>query len=721
MPSILFGLISLLSAFLLFWSEPLVAKMILPLFGGTPAVWNTCLMFFQGVLLIGYGYAHVLTRFLTPHRQILLHIVFMVTALAFLPIYLGWLGDLPPMQNPIGWLLLLLTGSLTVPFLLVSATAPLLQYWYGQINKNSAPDPYFLYSASNLGSMGALLAFPLLLEPYLYLQHQNQLWTYLYIFLIILISACTAYVGQRSTPAVGLVTKEVSNLLTPNYKIRLRWLILAFIPSSLLLSTTAYLTTDIAAVPLFWVIPLAIYILTFILVFSRRALIPHRWSLWLQPLSLTLLIAFPFVALNIKMNLIPFLLITFVLYLFVLFSISLVCHGELATSRPKLLYLTEFYLLIALGGLLGGVFNNLIAPILFKDFWEYPIILVLTCFLGLSTNNHMPNCASVYDLLCAMLLCLGFLLIGTYHWQANHYNLLYLLGIVLLLTAIHRPLRFSLVFVVLLFFAKSIAPYADKIPIFQDRNFFGVMKIIDLPNARILFNGTTKHGLQSLIPVHRLKILSYYTPLASLFTPLREKTLKVGIIGLGAGTLACYAKPQDQFVFYEINPMAINIAQDPRYFSFLSSCAPNATIVLGDARLSLQKAPAGQYDMLIFDAFNSDAIPIHLLTQEAINLYLNKLSTHGLLLFHISNRYLNLAPILSVIAHSLQLEAMSFMSDSSHNPDIFESFWVIMARDAHDLDFISNKKWKKLAYSEKTPIWQDDFSNILSALETIYI
>lgn len=711
-----FSLTLIMSAFLLFWLEPLIGKMILPILGGVPAVWNTCMLFFQAMLLAGYGYAFLTTRFLNHKAQIILHCCLMLLALFFLPISLpanvsSWL-----IQDPVAWLLSFLLMTIGLPFLVIGATAPLLQHWYARIQVGPK-DPYFLYSASNLGSMLALIAFPFLLEPHWPLQHQSIWWRNTYVILFLLLIGCAMTVWRSNSQRVPASQASIADdsLIIPNTLLRLRWLLLAFVPSSLLLSITAYLTADVAAVPLFWLVPLALYILSFIIVFAKKPIISNRFPLLALPILLGLFLILPLGYQRLNYSI--YIILQIVIYLSLLFCVALAAHGQLVAKRPQVKYLTEFYWWIALGGALGGVFNVLIAPYIFTYYWELPIVLAMAIFL-LPSKLQKPG--KYFSIIIVVLLSIPLIIFKYVHIPSSSFNIYFSMVVIAVFCLIKQRWAFAIGATLLLFLGRDIYHYDYYKLVTQQRNFFGIIRVIDVNDKRILLNGSTLHGMQNLTLGQQRQILSYYWSLASLFNTVNKELPKthVGVVGLGTGTLACYARSQDQFDFYEINPAVIKIANNNQIFSLISACTPHARMILGDARLSLRTAPPHTYHFLIMDAFNSDAIPVHLLTIEALQLYLNKLTPDGILLFHISNRYLNLAPVLQAAATQLHLPIYQLeQSPLDKNPYLFSSTWIAIASSKHAEQNLKQAGWTVLAQQKKIKAWSDTFSNILSVIK----
>jgi len=725
-----------MSAVLLFWMEPMVAKMILPLLGGAPSVWNTCIVFYQTLLLLGYVYAHATTRWLGLRWQAVLHVLLLVVVFVTLPVHVasGWA---PPLSsNPVLWLFLLLLISVGLPFFTLSTTAPLLQKWFAFTVHPSAKDPYFLYSASNLGSLMGLLGYPLLIEAYFSLPLQARIWSVSYIFLAGTILAC-AFIALKS-PRIGMghLNSETTDA-SAGLKIRqrTRWVLLAFVPSSLLLGVTNYITTDIAQVPLLWIIPLAIYLISFVLVFSPKAFIPHGLMVRVQPFLLvalailfywgfTKIVAWPFI---------PF-------HLLVFFVTAMVCHGEIAYSRPSTFHLTEYYLWISVGGVLGGVFNTLVAPQVFNSFAEYPLMIAIACLLRPSLDSDQRPYKRWYDLglPLASLVLFGLSKIGMRYLVQGRNNLGILELIVFILISCmvgvicfsfrSRPMRFGFGMGAILLVGFFLTGEQEQI-LYRERNFFGIHKVVYDPKGdyHLLFHGTTLHGAQSLNPVRIHEPLTYFHPTGPLgqvfgVFPKNPDHARVAIIGLGTGSTAGYARPGQHWTFYEIDPTVKRIATESRYFTFLKDCPAKASVVLGDARLSLVNATDHSYDLIVLDAFSSDAIPLHLLTREALKLYLAKLSESGIMVFHISNRYLNLKPILGNLANHMNLVCLvqedMDLSEAEKKAKKAPSTWVVIARRSPDLNRLAaDHRWKPLSSTPKSKLWTDDFSNIVSVFK----
>jgi hypothetical protein len=738
--SLIFASAMFFSAVLLFLVEPMFAKMALPLLGGTAAVWNTCMVFFQAGLLAGYAFAHGVTERLSTRGRTILQLALLLLPLLVLPIHIraGWTP--PGGQNPIPWLLAILLVSVGLPFFMLATITPTLQAWFANTGHPYAKDPYFLYAASNLGSMLGLLSYPLLIEPHLRLADQSRLWTFGYGALVALVLGCAVIVwrwpsaprdthgpGESHNPAGE--SSAADSAARPSTATRARWVVLSFVPSSLMLGVTTTLTTDVPPIPLFWIAPLAVYLVTFILVFAQKPRVSHEQMIEKLPL-LVLASLIPIVT---KAQFPVFLLIA--LDLLTLFVAAMVCHGELAKSRPASRYLTEFYLWMALGGVLGGLFNGILAPLIFSWVLEFPLVLVLAALLRPSaqlTQEQQPR-ARLLDF--ALPVALGALAVGLI-WACEAMGakpgpVLHLMvfapAMLLCLSFAKRPVRFAVGVAVLL--AASLlytGPYGHVLE--TKRSFFGVYRVtVDREKKfRVFFHGSTIHGLQHLDPSQRLEPLSYFTrigPVGQLFTAFSGSGLlqRVAVVGLGAGSMACYGQPGQQFTYYEIDSAVERIARDPRYFTFLRDCSPKIDVILGDARLSLQNATDHQYGLLVLDAFSGDALPVHLVTREAMLLYLSKLSPNGVLVFNITNRFLNLGPVLGNLARDAGLVGLvqddSNVSEAEQAGGRYPSRWVVMARTESDLGSLAHdSRWTVLPDRPDMPVWTDDFSNILSVI-----
>jgi hypothetical protein len=725
LPVVAFSTTMLISAALLFMVQPMFTKMLLPLLGGTPAVWNTSMLFFQTALLAGYAYAHYSIKRLGVRRQVVLHLALVGASLAFLPVAVpgGWQ---PRGENPAIWLLALLTVVIGLPFFVVSTTSPTLQRWFATLGHRSAGDPYFLYAASNVGSLVALLSYPILAEPMLRLTDQAVLWSAGYAaFALLTLGAAiiTWRSSSRSGPAKAEVAETAVGRLAPTR--RLRWVALAFVPSSLMLGVTTYFTTDIAPIPLLWVIPLSLYLATFILVFSKRTEHIHRVAIRASPFAVVVL------ALTMVLNASEPLWLIIGLHLAAFFLIALACHGRVAADRPGASHLTSFYLSLAIGGALGGLFNAIVAPVVFDSLVEYPIVLVCASLL-VSRSTQTSARWAIRDMMAPLLVVAVGLLapvaerIGWPGAQwANAGRILLAVAALICFAAGSRPLRFALC-VSALFLANAVPVLGSGTILFSDRSFFGVSSVgYDAGERRHVFNhGSTLHGFQSMDADQRLQPASYYDesgPLGAVFAPGPAAGADVAVIGLGTGTMACYAKSGQSWTFYELDPTVVRVARDERLFTYLRDCPGSYDVVVGDGRLNLQLASPGRFALITIDAFSSDAIPMHLLTTEAMDVYKDKLASDGVLLFHISNRYLDLRGVLSRLASESGLVAYvgkdTELDDNDRSQYRSPSVWVAMAQRDAILDGLgTDSLWAPLRPIENAPLWTDDYSNILSVL-----
>jgi hypothetical protein len=720
----------LISAFLLFFLEPMFARMVLPKLGGSPAVWNTALVFYQLTLLAGYGYVHWTTTRLGVRRQAVLHLLVMMAALVALPIAVprGW--QPPANDNPIPWLLALLAVAVGLPLFVVSTTGPLMQRWFAATSHRRASDPYFLYSASNLGSLAGLLSYPILWEPRLALAEQGRLWSWGYVALTAVTLIC-AIAMRRATlmPALAAAAPGLPSVASPapgeapTPGTRLRWVLLALAPSSLMMGVTTHISTEIASIPLLWVLPLALYLATFILTFSRRPLFPHALMVRAMPL-----IVLPLVIAVLSHAVEPVVPIT-CLHLLALFVLAMVCHGELSRTRPPVEHLTEFYLWLAVGGSLGGIVNAIVAPLVFRTIVEYPLAVVLACVLAPSRATTISPRARVLDfVLPLVVLALGWgVAIGVAHLGAGDNSRRIGVTTAALLTFpvlsfSRRPLRFGLGVAALLLLNPDRFQHGTT-TIERERSFFGTHRVVadSRRGLHLLYHGTTLHGIQSTSTPR--EPLGYYTregPFGDVFTAMQARGARsIAVMGLGAGGVGGYAAAGQRWTFFEIDPVVQRIANDPRDFTYLRDSPAKVRVVLGDARLSLAGSH-DRFDVIVLDAYSSDAIPVHLLTREALALYLDRLAPGGVLLFHISNRHFRLAPVVARLALDAGLCARTrhFEADARQIAmGVLPSECAVLARRCEDLGAIeTDPRWQVLRVPEKAPLWRDDFSSLWSVL-----
>ncbi len=719
---VLFTVTMFVSALLLFTVQPMVGKMLLPSLGGTPAVWNTCMVFFQAVLLAGYAYSHLTTTWLGLRKQAVLHVLVLLLPLLTLPITV-LSGSTPPTEhNPIPWLLGRMAVAVGLPFFVVTTGAPLLQRWFAHTGHPTASDPYFLYAASNAGSLIALLGYPVLLERMWTVGQQSLAWSAGYIVLILLIAACAVALwrGLR-VPYADTASAAREDSASPALRRRLYWVLLAFLPSSLMLGVTAHITTDVATVPLLWVVPLALYLLTFVLVFARRQLIPPAVPAWALPILLVLTV---FVGGQDWAGGAAGRSVQIVLHLLVFFCAALVCHARLAQDRPGVRHLTVYYLLMSVGGVLGGLFNAIVAPTVFPAVIEYPLVLVVTCLM-LPADPVPPQqlrLARWLDLLLplAAALLLGLLSLA----KGAPRSLVYGFPALLALACLRRPLRLALCLAALLLVPAYFDNFRKNRLLHIERNFFGVKRVMQDPAGacHMLVHGGTLHGLQATDPRAQREPFSYYHragPAGDVFRVLAQAHpgTPVAAVGLGAGSIATYMSAGQPLTFFEIDPGVARIALDERYFTFLAQCRGPVDIVLGDGRLTLAAAPAERYGLIFLDAFNSDAVPTHLLTREALELYLSRLAPRGWLAFHATNATLDLPALLAVQAANLQLVAFH-RHDPVGGGGKDASDYVVMARTAADLrSLVYDSNWKRLSPRSDVAPWTDQYSSLLALLK----
>ncbi|WP_148597208.1 spermidine synthase [Aquisphaera giovannonii] len=731
--ALLFGLTLFAAAWLLFVVQPMIGKMMLPLLGGTPAVWNTCMLFFQAALLGGYAYAHLLTARLSRRKGMLVHGGLILLALASLPIAARSDEALTSggAAHPAAWLLGQLSVTAGLPFFVVAATAPLLQRWFAGTGHPSARDPYFLYAASNLGSMLALLGYPFLVEPNLTLAAQSSGWAAGYGLLGLLVLGCGVAAARDARRAPPPPMEEAVDV-RPRAKDWPAWVGLAFIPSSLLLGVTTFLTTDLAPFPLLWVVPLAIYLLTFILAFGSHTWLPHAWIVRLAAPSLVFLMVLLCLHAN-ETGWVP-------VHLAVFFLAAMACHGELVRHRPRASRLTEFYLAMSLGGALGGLFNAIVAPLAFSWVAEYPLMLVVaaTVAAGLAAGAgwRRPSLAELVlpVLLGVALLWLAPGLLDQLGLRSGRLGIILTYSLAGLIALGFwwrgRAVGLGLALAAMLLASQSDLNYEGVVRV-QERNFFGVLRVADDATGeyRRLIHSGTLHGIQSLDPSRRDEPLSYYHRTGPFGQVFREwsasaaagASRKVAAVGLGAGSLVSYATPEQDWTFFEIDPDVVRIAEDPALFTYLKDCRAGAWHVeIGDARLRLRRADDASFGLIVLDAFSSDAIPTHLLTREALAMERAKLAPGGLIAFHISNRFIDLAPVLGRLADDAGMAAR-VRADVHLAPGLMEqgklgSIWLVMAADEASLGVLGRDPGWARPPSTAERVWTDDQSDIVRHL-----
>jgi hypothetical protein len=716
-----------ISAALLFAVEPMFTKMVLPRLGGAAAVWSVAMVFFQATLLAGYAYAHLLTRFAPGRGSVLIHLAVLLIACLALPLHLAGGWGQPPSRGEAFWLLGLFAASIGLPFFALAANGPLMQAWFVRTDHPSARDPYFLFAASNVGSFLALISYPTVVEPFLRLREQTWLWTVGFYVLILLIAACGVLLLRSAnlSPAAATARSETA---PPTWRDRLAFVGIAAVPSGLLLAVTLHISTDAAAVPLFWVLPLAIYLLTFVIAFQSRPVVPH---------SLVVKV-FPFVILALAglMIINPFSTIIelVVVHLTAFFVIALLCHGELARRRPAPKYLTAFYMRISAGGAIGGIAVGLIAPQAFNWVAEYPLLIALSvlCMPGLAVPTKG---AGQYLLFGALALAAAVLTILMSSGPKLDDNLITLfIGALLGLTVYfwRAPLAFAAIIAFVLVLGHY--QYSDAIDNFVVRNFFGVLAAAETSDGRfrLLWHGGTGQGAQRIRdrdgnpvagPPEMISEFQAGAGIAQTFDAVRARVggpISYAVVGLGTGSLTCQARPEDSAIYYELDPDVIRIALDPKLFNFVSECRPDIPIVQGDARLTIANAADASYDLILVDAFIGAAIPIHLLTREAMAVYLRKLKPNGIVAMHVSNYHLELATVVAGVANANG--AITRLYDGGDVPeDASEQKWVpivaAVARKDEDFGALAKSRfWPVLPPDPAQRVWTDDYSNVPGAL-----
>jgi hypothetical protein len=688
-------------ATLLFLVQPMVARMVLPLFGGSQAVWTTSMLFFQAVLLVGYGYAHASTRLLGPSRQPIVHAFVLVLAVAALPIGRG-LAPPPSDASPSLWLLGVLAVTVGAPFFVVTTASPLLQRWLVTSGHTAGRDPYFLYAAGNAGSLLALLAYPFLVEPLLTLHQQARLWSIGYVAFVLLCFGCL--VVARRGGALAQSASARASVPSLAWRTRARWVATALVPSSLMLGVTTYISTDVASFPLLWVLPLAVYLLTFVVAFARRPLVTSAAAARILPLPIALVFAQLLGAVSLPLP------VTLLLQLLVLFLVGALAHGRLAEERPVPERLTEFYFLLSIGGVLGGALNALVAPLVFDSVLEYPLVLVFALALRRGSRGRMVDLIPVLTVLVGGLAGLAIV----------HSDLAVravFVGVVLAILAIgvRHPLRLTLSFACL-----TLLLAAASGGVHTERTFFGVLRVTEKDGERKLFHGTTLHGVERFAGPLAGEPLTYYArrgPLGDVFAAY-PRFDRVDAIGLGVGTLAAYGRPGERLTFYELDPAVARIAGDPRFFTYLRDSRADVKIVLGDGRRMIAHVPDGTSDLVIVDAFSSDAVPVHLLTREALELYLRKLRPGGLIAFHVTNRHLDLAPVVARAARALGLAAVERTdpAEGAHGTRT-RSHWIVLARSPDRLEPLLERSGWRIPKVSGGRVWTDDYSNVLSVVK----
>ena len=726
-----FALAVFVSAALIFLVEPMIAKMILPSLGGSPSVWNTCLAFFQIALLAGYLYAHLIQRIASMRVQVIVHASLLCAAALTLPLHISGVLGAPDAERPVLWLLGVLAVSLGAPFALLSATAPLLQAWFARSMPldpvtGKSQEPYALYAASNAGSLIALLSYPLLVEPLATLSLQKMLWSGSFVAFILLLLAVGLPRRAASTVSAAVAVDEPSESAPVTWVQMAVWIGLSAIPSSLMMGVTTHITTDIATAPLLWVIPLALYLITFIIAFKSGRAWKTEKLLWPQAILLILSLLY----LNFKIG--GFLIGVFI-NLGAFFVSALIAHQVLASRRPDPRHLTLFYLCMSVGGVIGGSFNSFLAPVLFSSVLEYPLALVLVALArpgdGSSRSPFSLNAKERKILVIGgtQLVVLG-AVYATGLLGAASIALIMVLSLIAILIAVlmhKRPVYFAGALSVLVILT-GVTNQDGKL-LAHERNFFGIVKIIDQDDAslgkvRVMAHGTTIHGGQALDPAKKCLPLTYYAPQTGLGQAVLNQQashpgLNMAVVGLGAGTFATYTRPTDTLTYFEIDSSVVKYASDPQYFTFLSDCAKTkSAFVVGDARLKMETVPAGSIDLLVVDAFSSDSVPTHLLTVEAVGMYLSKLKEDGVVVFNLSNRHMELRdPVMAAVkANGAVGLSQNYLNTSDSVLTASSTIALVAAKNDQALAaYYADPSWK-VRNIEVTP-WSDNYVNLVGA------
>lgn len=711
------------ASLLLFLVQPLLSKMLIPYLGGAPAVWTTLMLFFQTSLLLGYAYTHFSIKYLGVKQQATLHLIFLIISLVFLPLSLPENLSLDGL-SPELWTLKLALITVGMPFVLLSANAPLMQVWFASYNTNKdkeSAEPYFLYAVSNTGSLLALLAYPFVLQPLLDLQWQSYVWSIGYLIFIVL--CIFSVMAIRKMPHENEETPQdkTTETLSISIKDKLSWVILAAVPSSLLLGSTSFMSTDISASPILWVLPLALYLLTYINTFAVKPLISEK-------LSLHLATFFSFgVIISIFWRAMPLAPII-VLHLGALFFLCMCCHFKLAQKTPHAKLSTTFYLYIALGGALGGLFNAFVAPHIFNTTYEYPLAFGLAIVLLAHAKGGLKAKDIIKDISLALIAVLAITSIKI-HLYVDDISLFYipsltkdertiyqmLFTLFFFVMSKHRPVRLGVGFTGL-WLMLLVFPQLQPQHEYMKRSFFGVYAVqYTEPDFRFdMFSGNflSRQGSQSLLPEKRLTTTFFY-PLQNVAESLPQATMdkKMGVIGLGVGTFACFG-PKD-IDFYEIDQLVEDIARDDNFFTYLSECDSTSNVTIGDGRIELQKIPEATYGVFVLDAFSSLAIPSHLLTQEAFDLYFSKMAPNGVMLINATNKALDLKPVIAAAAKQKGLHVLAHMPAKGYH-----STWLALAKNMEDFGTLpQTEAWQKMPEQKKIRTWSDGYSNILPLIK----
>ena len=726
----LFGVTIFLSAWLLFTLEPLFTKMALPMLGGAPAVWSVAMVFFQTLMLAGYGYAHLLTRTLSLRNGAIVHGAVLLLAATCLPITLR-LAEAPPTSgDPTWWLVRCLSVSIGLPFFALAAQGPLLQAWFARSGHGKARDPYFLYSASNIGSFAALLAYPFLMEPLIGLKIQSSGVAWMFGVCGVMVIGCGIASLRHSQDVQAIPAETVVAAPARALPMRpLAWIVWSFIPAALLVSVTAHISTDIAAAPLLWVIPLGLYLLSFVVAFRERSLIGERGMRMLAPVGG----AMALMSLGLPSGI---LIIGVSIHVGAFFCIAVACGRAIYETRPDAAKLTAFYAIMSLGGALGGLFAGLLAPLIFSSIIEYPILVLASLMVVPGAWRGLTNISRrdgfIWSVLMLSCLVVGHVVLAQTGFTDAASRIAFGgIGVIMLLKW-REPLPVLVGGTILAVQLTLLPPLGESGESF--RSFFGVSRIVESRSGeyRALVHGNTMHGAIRIRNADGSPVAgppmptTYYHEKGPLASALRGARATFGqlhhiaAVGLGAGAMACHVAPGEAVTFYEIDPVVVRLATDPARFRFLSACAPNARIVVGDARLTLAQQEA-QSEFILIDAFSSDAIPVHLLTLESLKLYLSKLAPHGIITIHTSNNHMDFAALIGRLATELGIvayENRDLAVDTSASDMRMPATAIALVRDAQDAEGLLKDKegWMRLDVPRNAILWTDDFSSILFPL-----
>ncbi len=765
---LLYAITILVSAFLLFQVQPVIAKIILPWFGGSAAVWTTCLLFFQMALLLGYLYSHILARYLRRNVQTVVHVTLLVASALALPIipHASWKPADP--SDPILRILGLLALTVGLPYFMLATTGPLLQAWYARCYRGAMP--YRLYALSNAGSMLALLSYPVLFEPKFGTHEQARMWSIGYGAFIVL-CAYTAFRSMIAPEPAAASEPEAAEAERPGWRMYLSWLLMPACASALLLAITSHLSQNVAAIPLLWVLPLSVYLLSFILCFESAGW--YRRNPYMQLLAVAVA-SMAYAMFTDNSGNLP-IKVGVPLFLMGLFTCCMVCHGELARLKPDPRYVTHYYLMISAGGALGGLLVGVVAPMLFNGYYELSIGLVVCAALAVASMRIHPDATWQNNLLpawryfpgVAAVAGLGLIayrnqswIIDPAHnlmgwikkgWEApddfDNYvleaALLIVSGLVLAFLRGDLKFRWARKSAQWMAFLTELATllvagyvgYQTRESISGNRvmvrNFYGGLKVHDSGNftdwaaTRGLTHGTINHGQQFLNPARRYLPTTYYGPNTGIGVAIRAKEqtgpIRVGVIGLGTGTIASYGREGDYYRYYEINPLVYRLSFPPNdnvrpQFTFLRDCAARHEVAMGDARLSLERESPQNFDVIAVDAFSSDSIPVHLLTYEAMQLFFRHLKPDGILAVHVSNRYLDLVPVVDEEAHALGKLDRLVDTDDDDTAGVFAATWVLVSSAPSAFDGLVQENSTEIKPGRKIRLWTDDYSNLFQIL-----